>query len=308
MGQKKKTALLFVVFIGSIFLLMMIATCAPGPTVAPEPKPVTSQPEAAATEAPKPEAKEVSPYAAELKPLSAAECGRCHMPVYNQIRTEGGKHQIECVNCHTKYHVYSPSKQNWKDIMPQCKTCHGVFHGDKFPTCSVCHSEPHAPKKQIAMSAELTKACADCHAKVTDQLRTNVSKHTKVACSTCHHQKHGYIPSCMECHTPHTEKMTVKDCLACHPVHSPLNITYAETVSNDLCGSCHKQVYDKLNASVSKHRLVACAKCHHSKHRYIPKCAECHGSPHGEALLKKFPNCLQCHIDVHNLPTKSAGK
>jgi hypothetical protein len=22
-------------------------------------------------------------------------------------------------------------------------------------------------------------------------------------------------------------------------------------------------------------------------------------------VLKKFPNCLQCHVDVHNLPSKS---
>jgi hypothetical protein len=297
MKNKKR----LVAFIGSVFLLIgVIMACATQPIA-----PVTQKPEAQVI--PKPEAKPVSPYALEITPLTPADCGRCHSTVFNLIKKEGGKHQIECLQCHTKFHVYNPVKQNWKEIMPKCQECHGLIHGEKYATCSTCHTNPHAPKTQMTMSAELSKVCGDCHGKVAQEIQQNPSKHTKVDCSMCHHQKHGYIPSCMECHKPHTSTLTVKECSACHPVHSPLRMSYTETVANEICGACHSKPYEKIKAAVSKHRMVSCAKCH-SKHKYIPKCEECHGKPHGEGLLKKFPNCLQCHIDAHDLPSKTAGK
>jgi hypothetical protein len=244
-------------------------------------------------------------YSQDIAPLTPADCGRCHSSVFYQIKNEGGRHQIECVKCHTKYHAYNPVKQNWQDIMPKCQTCHGLIHGDKFAACAACHSNPHAPKTQMAMTPEFSKACGDCHSKVGQVLLQNPSKHTQVACSSCHHDKHGYIPSCMECHKPHSSDQTVKDCLACHPVHTPLVIKYGDTVKNDVCGACHSAVWQKIKTTSSKHGQVTCVKCHHSQHKFVPQCQECHGKPHGDVVLKKFPNCLQCHIDVHDLPSKS---
>lgn len=260
---------------------------------------------AQAAPAPAPETKASSFYDMEVIPLTPAECARCHYSVFSQIRDEGGKHKIDCVQCHTVFHAYNPIKQNWNEIMPKCETCHGLIHGNKFTACASCHSNPHAPKTQMAMTPEFAKMCADCHGKVNQELQQNLSKHTQVQCAMCHHQKHGYVPSCMECHKPHSSEQTVKDCMPCHPAHSPLNISIADTVKNDVCGSCHSAVYDKIRSSTTKHGQVACVKCHHSKHKYIPQCQECHGQPHGEVVLKKFPNCLQCHIDVHDLPGKS---
>ncbi|MEW6570034.1 MAG: cytochrome C [Nitrospirota bacterium] len=303
MNRKTKV----VILAGFLYFLIAIIVACATQQVAPQkaqPEPQVAQAQLPAESPPAPpppeEVKPVSLYEAEVKPLSPVECGRCHFSVYSQIKNEGGKHQLDCTQCHTEYHVYNPVKQNWKDIMPKCETCHGLIHGQKFAACSQCHGKPHAPKTQIA-GAELAKACADCHAKVPQEIQTSPSKHAKVACNTCHHQKHGYIPSCMECHKPHTENQTVKDCLTCHPAHVPLVIAYPQTTPNSLCGACHAPVYQKLEASTGKHRLVACAQCH-TKHKYIPKCEECHGKPHGEGLLKKFPQCTQCHMDVHDLP------
>ena len=160
--SKRKTFLL-----ASLFLLLIIAAFATDPvteTVTAQKTQLMAQQQAAP--APKAEVKTSSLYAGEITPMSPAECGRCHSSVYNLIKNEGGKHQIECVKCHTKYHAYSPVKQNWDQIMPKCQECHGLFHGEKFPVCAQCHAEPHAPKKQITASAELAKACGDCHAKV----------------------------------------------------------------------------------------------------------------------------------------------
>jgi hypothetical protein len=309
MNQKKKSILLRV---GLSLVLLIIAACATEQTVSttvpPVPQATTQAPQTAqpATEAPKP-ASTISPYDAELTPLTAADCGRCHASVFNQIKTDGGKHKIDCTKCHAKYHVYNPVKQNWNDIMPKCQTCHGLIHGEKFATCATCHSSPHAPKTQMTMSAEMSKVCGDCHAKVGQELQANPSKHTKVECSSCHHNKHGYIPSCMECHKPHSAKQTVKDCLVCHPVHKPLVIKYPDNTANEVCGGCHSAVFGKISNTLSKHGQVSCAKCH-TRHKFIPKCEDCHGKPHGAVVLKKFPNCLQCHVDVHDLPSKSGKK
>jgi hypothetical protein len=311
MNQMKKTVFLTG---GAVLLLLIIIACATEPiapvTAQPTPKAEALQAQAAAqpvVEAPKPAPKPTAPYEAQLEPLTPADCGRCHASVFNQIKTEGGKHKIDCLKCHTKFHQYNPVKQNWTEIMPQCKTCHGLIHGEKFAVCLTCHTNPHAPKTQMAMNAEFSKACGDCHTKVTQILQSNPSKHTKVACSACHHDKHGYIPSCMECHKPHTSALTVKECLACHPVHSPLKISYAISTPNNICGGCHTTVYDKLKANTSKHSTLTCASCH-TKHRFIPKCEACHSKPHGEAMLKKFPNCSACHVSAHEIPSKSIAK
>jgi hypothetical protein len=308
MNQKKKAAILT----GGMFLLLLIIiACATEPiapvTAQPTPQ-VTAQPAVQpVVEAPKPPPKPASAYDVEITPLTPADCGRCHASVFKQIKTEGGKHKFDCAKCHTQFHTYNPIKQNWNEIMPKCQTCHGLIHGQKFTECSACHSNPHAPKTQMKMSGDMLKVCGDCHGKVAQELQNNPSKHTKVDCSACHHSKHGYIPSCMECHKPHTPTQTVKDCLACHPVHNPLKISYAMTTPNEVCGACHNAVYTKLKANASKHSTVTCASCH-TKHRFIPKCEDCHSKVHGETMLKKFPNCSACHVSAHDLPSRSVAK
>ena len=247
-------------------------------------------------------------YTEKLKPLTPAECGRCHSFLYGLLQKEGAKHKgVLCTQCHKQFHVYNPVKQNWTEIMPKCERCHGVFHGEKLAKCSICHIEPHAPLR-IPMSAFLENNCATCHSKEAKEVNQFLSKHTEIGCSACH-EKHGYIPSCMDCHEPHTATLTTnKQCLACHPVHSPTRrLKYALDTPNEICAACHGEIADTLAHNKSKHHDVACVRCH-GKHKYIPKCEMCHGQPHTKALLMKFPNCLECHIDPHNLPTKVVAK
>ena len=135
MNQKKKAVLLT----GGMFLLLLIIIACATEPMAPVTAEPTPQAEAQQTqqaqpvvEAPKPEPKPASPYDVELKPLTPADCGRCHASIFNTIKTEGGKHKIDCTKCHTQFHTYNPIKQNWNEIMPKCQTCHGLIHGQEI--------------------------------------------------------------------------------------------------------------------------------------------------------------------------------
>lgn len=241
-----------------------------------------------------------SQYAVEPQPLTASQCGQCHPGLFRNLKDDGGRHRFACQNCHNTFHAYSPRKGNWDAIMPKCASCHEAPHGPKVTNCTACHSNPHAPKK-IAGSAQLATACFDCHGSVRDQLVKNPSKHTKVACMSCH-TSHGSIPSCFSCHKPHVEGQALTTCIPCHPVHQPLKVTYGRDVPSRTCGSCHAKEFKATSKDTSRHKKVACVTCHKDRHRYIPQCSDCHGLPHQKVIHDKFPKCLTCHIDVHDMP------
>jgi hypothetical protein len=247
-------------------------------------------------------------YAAEPVPLTPAQCGQCHPSAYRDLKTGGGRHSFQCDNCHTRFHAFNPTKQNWQELMPKCATCHIVPpHGPKLATCHDCHGNPHAPK-QIPMSTELINSCNTCHSSPFEQLQDFPSAHTKLQCRNCH-ISHGYIPGCNACHKAHFPGQDFKTCaMECHPVHMPREIKYKTDVDPRACGACHSPVLARWSASSSKHASVNCAACHHTKHGYIPVCTECHSLPHSKELHQHFPNCQTCHQDAHNPPVKRSGK
>ena len=54
-------------------------------------------------------------YDFKPRPLhSVAECAQCHVGVFERIKDVGGKHQIECVECHTQFHMFNPKKMDPK--------------------------------------------------------------------------------------------------------------------------------------------------------------------------------------------------
>jgi len=242
-------------------------------------------------------------YRQEPPPLSVIQCAQCHRPIYKKLQKAGGRHRFACTNCHTKFHSYNPTQHNWRAIMPKCSQCHKEPHGPKFTKCLKCHQEPHTPLV-VPMTNYVSKSCKGCHTGQTKQLTKYPSAHTDLECSACH-DKHGFIPSCFKCHEPHIKGQTVKECKSCHPVHKPLQIQFKDKkVANaKACSACHDTEYDKWSRTKSKHGTVECIRCH-TKHGEIPQCTRCHTSPHPANLLAKFPRCLDCHMDVHDLPVK----
>lgn len=295
-----------VVSIISIIGLITIYGCVtPQPEAAP-----SEQVEAAAEQvAPPTEApKEISPYEMKVEPLTTAECGQCHFSVFQTIKTRGGKHQINCVQCHTEYHVYNPRKQNYDQIMPKCSACHlsasgGPFHGENetLTPCLNCHADPHKPLK-IPVS-EIETSCGLCHSKEGNEIKNYPSKHTTdVTCADCHAEKHGHIPECSVCHESHSPaaELATRDCMACHPVHKPTSISYSEETLSTICAGCHGEAYDLLQKKETKHTVVKCAECHPA-HKEIPACSRCHGEPHPKTMMIDVTKCGDCHGIAHDL-------
>lgn len=235
-------------------------------------------------------------HAAAIPELTPDLCIICHQGPATAIDTDGGKHKtkVTCLDCHDGH----PPRV--RDNIPECSNCHEGTPHFELQQCRDCHTNPHTPLN-IILADDLTAPCLTCHTAQITQLRDNPSRHTVLACTACHRSKHGQIPDCMDCHTPHSQEMTMNDCTSCHPVHMPLVISYAEDTPSRSCAACHEDVYNKLSANTAKHSQLQCAKCHRAKHKTIPKCQDCHGLPHPAALMAKFPVCLDCHGSPHNL-------
>ena len=258
---------------------------------------------AASSSAPTPDS-----YATEPIPLTPAQCGQCHSSIYSDLKNDGGRHKLQCNNCHTRFHAYNPNKQNWQQLMPKCSSCHvPTPHDSKLSDCSSCHGNPHAPKK-IPMSTLLVNSCSVCHSQPFESLQKFPTAHSKLQCQSCH-SSHGYVPSCNACHKSHYQGQTFATCAKdCHPVHMPLQIKYKKDVDSRTCGACHDTAYAKWSKSPSKHGKVSCASCHHTKHGNIPACTECHNLIHSKELHERFPKCLTCHQDPHDPPVKQRSK
>jgi len=227
--------------------------------------------------------------------LADGDCVKCHEKEPAQIAAKGMAHKTEitCIACHEGHR---PKVAN---NIPECSNCHSGSSHFKIEGCKSCHN-PHSPL-DISLKGELKSVCLTCHEAQGKELAANPSKHAEVACNFCHADKHGVIPECVQCHTPHSKNMTQADCKACHQAHQPLLLTYGSQTPSLQCAACHQVAYDLLMASETKHRNVSCVTCHADKHKTIPQCSDCHGMPHAAGMHQKFPKCGDCHNIAHDL-------
>ncbi len=227
------------------------------------------------------------------------DCIKCHVEVVHQNMGDGGKHKTEvgCLDCHTGGH---PPNIEGSEIIPQCSMCHEGEDHYEVDNCLGCHQNPHQPL-QIVFGEENAAVCNTCHSDQGNEIKDNPSAHGEVDCAVCHHDKHGYIPDCMECHDPHRDGQETPTCITCHQVHQPLNVVYGEKIPNMDCGACHDELADILSAGATKHAALDCVYCHKEKHGFVPTCQDCHGVPHPESMMTKFPECNDCHEDPHDL-------
>jgi len=217
-------------------------------------------------------------------PAQKGYCTGCHNPHQSpypfMLRGEGGK---VCLNCHDKEfavgkYTHSPEKE----------------------ACTECHS-PHTVW-EIPAGRKLDQACHTCHPAEDREMKTYITWHTGLYCSTCHHTKHGYIPQCLECHQRHSDKMPIMDaCLTCHPPHKARQVVYPADIPKEVCAVCHPSQYEILERSQTKHSALRCTKCHPDKHRTITRCQQCHAKANCPGIRQKNMLCGQCHGTAHAL-------
>ena len=234
-------------------------------------------------------------HSAKVPPLTDSHCVHCHPKQPATIEAHGAKHKTEvgCQDCHVEHPPLGAS------AVPECSMCHSGESHYELEGCSSCHSDTHAPL-DLKLEGDITGPCLTCHQQQGKEVKDHPSAHTDVACSECH-TAHRMVPECMVCHEKHTEDMEFKTCLSCHPVHMPLEIAYVRETPSHYCTACHEEAGSLLQANTTKHHDLSCAYCHRDKHKTVPPCVACHGQPHPDAMLKKFPNCGDCHGTGHDL-------
>ena len=239
--------------------------------------------------------------AADKPALAQEDCVKCHEAPPADIAAAGSKHKSEvgCLDCHAGHRPAS------KNNIPQCGQCHEGKPHYKEKNCLSCHRNPHKPLN-VAFGSKVTEPCLSCHTDQIKQLRDHKSKHTSLFCSNCH-DVHRKVPECVKCHKPHTAAMAQADCGKCHKAHQPTTLAYGPDVPNKDCAACHKKAFDLLSATATKHKDVACVKCHANKHKTVPACAQCHGQKHPAQIMKKFPACGTCHSIAHDLNNWAAA-
>jgi predicted CXXCH cytochrome family protein len=233
--------------------------------------------------------------------LTNADCVKCHNQESMEIATAGKAHAtaVSCRECHEDH------RPRVANNIPACNLCHAGTPHFELDNCRSCHN-PHAPL-DITLQGELKDVCVTCHQAVGNKLVVAPSKHTGLSCNACHAEKHGVIPSCVQCHESHGPEMVAADCRFCHDAHQPLALNYPPEVSPMLCAACHDQAAVQLANSGTKHRGISCAECHPQTHASINQCADCHGMPHAKGMHERFPKCGDCHGTAHDLNGGSSG-
>lgn len=244
----------------------------------------------------------VEAYQQPVAQMTTADCAKCHYEIFTLIRDKGGLHQLECRDCHTKFHTFTPGVA-WKDRVPACSDCHEGVHDGNFTECLSCHRKAHAPIASLVDADKMAADCGRCHAPVAAAEQEHPSGHSEMGCTDCHHDRHGFKPGCNECHPePHTPYQNNVECIKCHQPHTPLLIAFGDEVENTVCQGCHEEATAKLEASEKGHAELKCVFCHAETHGSIPSCQQCHDNgPHNPELLKGFSGCLECHGDPHAL-------
>jgi hypothetical protein len=233
--------------------------------------------------------------AEESATLSPSDCVKCHKKEPATVSASGGLHRtaVTCLDCHEEHPPWG------EDVIPQCSKCHEGKSHYELENCLACHSDPHQPLN-LNLADDVTGPCLTCHEQQGQEFNDYASAHAEQSCTFCHNA-HGQIPECFECHEPHAQGQTMNDCLACHPVHHPLQISYALTTPRAFCVPCHDGIGELMSQTTTKHQTFTCAFCHRGTHPSVPQCQTCHGEPHSAVMHKKMPNCIDCHIDPHNL-------
>lgn len=216
-------------------------------------------------------------------------CLTCHDTQGEQLQQHQSFHSsLSCSSCHERKH----------GVVPECMQCHQAHSEEMVQAdCGKCH-QAHKPLV-VTYSSDLPSAtCGSCHGAPMETLSNTVARHGKLNCALCHENEHGAIPSCNQCHQPHSESMDESACSQCHDAHSPVPVVYDDVASSQ-CAACHEGTYERLTTSRTGHQELSCSMCHAEQHGSIPECSQCH-EPHSADMTQA--DCAMCHQAHEPMP------
>ncbi len=235
------------------------------------------------------------------KGISFELCSSCHEETAAVFTEQGAAHKanLSCSDCHLEH---PPSK----NAIPKCSMCHDKADNPHFgvKSCSQCHN-PHRPQAGAFSELEnIRPACVSCHSQVDAEMAAGSGKHAEQDCNACH-SRHGELPSCLDCHEGHNEKMAAADCSGCHKPHRPLPPQFKSDTASALCADCHADVAATFAASGGRHQQsLDCAGCHEEHppgKNAIPGCDKCHAP--ADNTHYAVVDCSRCH-DPHQPQAK----
>jgi len=200
--------------------------------------------------------------------------------------------------------------------------------------CLSCHS-PHISVKK-GLPADKPPGCADCHAAVTDRLKTDRFVHGPMNlgdCRLCHAVHASTEPSllvrpaaslCTDCHSdalppegtpaalqPHP-MIPEGQCGRCHEPHSSANPRMLRQPAGRLCQGCHEGKTRSFHEAKG-FSIYVCAKCHDLHRPTQPHlimdasrslCTQCHDFRAEAVFTHSFVaegRCFLCH-SFHEAP------
>ena len=275
-----------------------------------------------------------------LSPRIAEDaCRRCHKTeaasydggVHAKAAAEG-KASPGCVSCHSSHGPGLPPSAG--AVNELCESCHKGAMADvargghaligeelaRVVNCASCHDVHGTHKPE--MSARVSQACVNCHAKQTEEFKGSVHEGLFEA---------GEM-SCLSCHSTHkNEKEAMEFDAGCGACHKDVEEIYRRSVHRlgrlrgdtaaATCGDCHK----------GHHVLAAADTTSGTNPRNIPPmCGSCHGenavitsdfvrlpislpnylaSVHGKGWKegKRTAVCTDCH-GTHDLQNAQHGE
>ncbi|MBN2244357.1 MAG: hypothetical protein JW755_00780 [Candidatus Aminicenantes bacterium] len=258
--------------------------------------------------------------------LNRVHCYQCHENDYLSVKDpdhQAAGFPLDCQICHRNETSWQNAQFN-HSLFPlqgshrivRCSECHQNGNYQGLPIdCYSCHAEDYnRAKNPDHIALNFPTLCEMCHSpnaytwQEANFLHTKFplkGKHKTALCSDCHkNDLYTGLPSvCVYCHLDdylnasdpnHKQLGFHTDCQECHGTEA---VSWKKTTYQAF-------YFHRFPLKESRHAILSCSDCHHSKDYHIYTCLDCHAHEkhrmdraHSDlaGYIYESQACLGCH-------------